>query len=52
MSECHSIIEVKVLKDKNIFLKFSDGKSGEFNFDDFFTYKGILTPLKDIHFFQ
>jgi hypothetical protein len=52
MSEFHKIIEVRVLKDKNLFLKFSDGKSGSFNFDDFFTYKGILAPLKDDHFFQ
>lgn len=52
MTEVHKVIEVKVLKDKNIFLKFSDGKSGTFNFDDFFTYKGILAPLKDDLYFQ
>ena len=47
MSEIHTITEVKVIKDKVLYLKFSNGASGSFNFDDFFTYKGILSPLKD-----
>lgn len=52
MNECHEIVEVRVLEGKNLFLKFSNGKSGTFNFDDFFTYKGILAALKDDQFFQ
>ena len=52
MSESHKIIEVRTLNGKNLFLKFSDGKSGTFNFEDFFSYKGILAPLKDDDFFK
>jgi ribosomal protein S4E len=52
MSEIHQITEVKTLNGKNIFLKFSDGKSGTFNFEDFFSYKGILAPLKDEEVFK
>ncbi|NOT77536.1 MAG: DUF2442 domain-containing protein [Bacteriovoracaceae bacterium] len=52
MNDPHKIIEVKVLKDKNLYLKFSNGKSGSFNFEDFFSYKGILKPLSDQNFFN
>ncbi len=52
MNETHRITEVKTLNDKNLFLKFSDGKSGTFNFEDFFSYKGILAPLKDEDVFK
>lgn len=52
MSESHKIIEVRTLDGKNLFLKFSNGKSGTFNFEDFFSYKGILAPLKDDNFFK
>lgn len=52
MNDPHKIIEVKVLNDKNLYLKFSNGKSGSFNFEDFFSYKGILKPLSDQVFFN
>lgn len=52
MNDPHKIIEVKVLNDKNLYLKFSNGKSGSFNFEDFFSYKGILKPLSDQNFFN
>jgi hypothetical protein len=52
MSEIHQIAEVKTLNGKNIFLKFSNEKSGTFNFEDFFSYKGILAPLKDEEVFK
>lgn len=52
MSEIHKIVEVKALGLKTLFLKFSDGKSGSFAYDDFFTYKGMLEPLKDQNFFN
>lgn len=52
MIEPKKIIEAKILSGKNLFLKFSNGKSGSFNFDDFFTYKGILEPLKDQNYFN
>jgi hypothetical protein len=52
MNEVHHIIEVKVLTGKNIFLRFSNGKSGSFNFDDFFNYIGIFEPLKDQAYFE
>jgi hypothetical protein len=52
MNEVHQIIEAKVIPEKNLFLKFSNGKSGTFNFDDFFDYIGILEPLKDSLFFN
>ncbi|MBC7428088.1 MAG: DUF2442 domain-containing protein [Bacteriovorax sp.] len=52
MNESHRIIEVKTIGDKNLFLKFSDGISGTFNFEDFFSYKGILAPLQDQEFFK
>lgn len=40
------IIEAKAFN-KNIYLKFSDGIEGEFNFEDFFEYDGLLAQLKD-----
>lgn len=52
MNDPHTIKEVKILGGKNIYLKFSDGKSGIFNFEDFFTYKGILAPLQDQEYFN
>lgn len=52
MNEVHQIVEAKVLPEKILFLKFSNGKSGTFNFDNFFEYKGILEPLKDPLFFN
>lgn len=52
MSDIYTITEVKVIKDKILFLKFSDGVSGTFNFDEYFSYKGILSPLKDQAYFE
>ncbi len=52
MNQPHTIIEAKTLNGKNLFLKFSNGISGSFNFDDYFTYKGILAPLENQEFFN
>lgn len=46
------IIKVEARDDRTIIIEYSDGIEGEFNYEDFFDYEGILEPLKDIIFFK
>ena len=48
----HDIVEVKVLKDYTLFLRFDDGKSGEIDISQLVPFDGIFEPLKNKKYFD
>lgn len=47
----HKVIVARAFN-KKIYLKFSDGTEGEFNFEDYFEYDELLSPLRDPLLFE
>lgn len=45
------VIEVKVLNDYNLYLKFDDGNYGTVDISQLVPFRGIFEPLKDRTFF-
>ena len=45
------IVEVKVLTDYKLFLKFDDGVCGEVDIAKLIPFEGVFAPLKDKTFF-
>lgn len=52
--KCHptDIIEVKVLNEYRLFLRFEDGKSGIVDIAKLVPFKGVFEPLNDKKFFS
>ncbi len=52
--KCHPIdvVEVKVVKDYQLFLRFQDGKSGIVDISKIVPFKGVFEPLNDKTFFS
>ncbi len=46
------IIEVKVINDYNLALKFEDGKTGQVDISLLIPFQGIFEPLKDKQYFN
>lgn len=45
------IVEVKVLEDYKLFIRFEDGANGEVNIAELVPFKGIFLKLKDYNYF-
>ncbi len=45
------IIEVKPLKNYQLYLKFEDNKEGVIDVSDIIEFAGIFTPLKELDYF-
>ncbi|MBI5448087.1 MAG: DUF2442 domain-containing protein [Gammaproteobacteria bacterium] len=48
----HDVVEVKVVDDYVLFLKFEDGKSGRINLKNLLSFQGVFAPLKDKKYFS
>lgn len=48
----HDVIEVKVIKDYELFLKFDDGKSGYINLKKIIPFTGVFEQLKNKQYFS
>ncbi len=46
------VIEVKVVKEYKLALKFEDGREGEIDIDQIIDFDGIFSPLKNKEFFD
>lgn len=46
------IVEVKVVGDTKLFLKFEDGKSGEVDLSEIIKFTGVFQNLNDPNFFK
>lgn len=46
------VIEVTVLKDHKLHLKFDDGSQGDIDISKIIPFKGVFEPLKDTVFFS
>jgi hypothetical protein len=46
------IIEVKVLKEYRLYLRFENGISGEVDIAELISFEGIFAPLKDKNYFS
>lgn len=46
------LIEVKVYSLRKIWVKFSDGLEGSFDYEKYFDYKGVFAPLLDQNYFS
>jgi len=46
------ITRLKTYDDRTIEIEYSDGVTGRFNFEDYFSYQGNLSPLKDLNYFK
>lgn len=51
---CHDVdvVEVKVLGDYTLFLRFDDGRSGKVDLAKLITFKGVFEPLKNKTYFS
>lgn len=45
------IVEVKVIKNYTIYLRFEDGMEGEVNISKIIPFEGVFSKLKDISYF-
>ena len=46
------IIEVKILENYQLYLKFEDNQEGIINLEEVIEFVGIFQPLKDLDFFK
>lgn len=51
---CHDVdvVEVKVLEDYLLFLRFDDGKTGKIDISKIISFKGVFEPLKNKDYFS
>lgn len=46
------VVEVRALPDRQLWLRFQDGASGEVDVRKLVTFDGVFAPLADEHFFR
>jgi hypothetical protein len=47
----HDVVEVKVVKNYTLYIRFEDGLSGEIDVSKIVPFEGVFSKLKDISYF-
>lgn len=47
----YDIVEVRVVKDYVVYLRFEDGTEGEVDISELVPFKGVFLKLKDLNYF-